>query len=391
VTVDVLVFSSSLGGREPASGEGRLLIVAYALVAGLLLLARRRAPLAVFGALLTHSLLARLIVPASYPTACLLVGLASVAYRRPTRESVPALLGAFLASSFIVHEAVVTETDPALRTGTMLATAGAYLLFDTGAWAVGWWSGRTGRRVAEVEERRSRELEEQRARAEAALAAERGRIARELHDIVAHSVTVMVLQAAGARRVIGRRPDLAVPALTTIEEVGTRAMGELRRLLGVLRESDAAGSAAGTQPLAGLAELARLLDAVGSNGIEAKVEVAGTPQPLDVSVDLAAYRVIQEGLTNVAKHAGPGSTCRVAMDWTVDRLVVTVQDDGAGTAASGADALSTGNGLLGLRERVAIVGGSLSAGPVDAGGFRLQASLPTAIRPPRVADVVGGT
>jgi signal transduction histidine kinase len=339
-------------------------------------LVRRRAPVAAFVGLLAHSLLPPHHHPASHPTACLLLGLGTVAERRPLRDSLPALLATLGTSAFTVREAVLTEADADLRLGTLVAASGAYLVIDTAVWAFGWWSGRSGRRLAEAERRRAAELTSERLRAEEALAAERSRIARELHDIVAHSVTVMVLQAAGARRVIERQPHVAAQALGTIEEIGVRTMDELRRLLGVLRQSGHLAPAAEDEPITGLSHIDQLVDSVCGNGIAVQMDVCGIPESLDASVDLAAYRVVQEGLTNVAKHGDPGTAATVRLGWRTDRLVVTVRDDGAGSRLPGAAYLSTGNGLLGLRERVGIAGGELHTQPLPAGGYLVEAWLP---------------
>jgi signal transduction histidine kinase len=386
VALDAFLFAPTLAGRTPITGPERLILVAYALVAVPLLLVRRRAPVPVFVGLLAHSLLARVLVPLSHPTACLLVGLGSVSERRPIRDSIPALLATLGTSAFTVREAVVTEADRSLRVGTLIAASGAYLVIDSAVWAFGWWLGRTERRLAEGDRRRAADLESERLRAEATLAAERGRIARELHDIVAHSVTVMVLQAAGARRLLERRPDLAAQALGTIEDVGVRTMEELRRLLGVLRQSGHVGPSSGDEPMAGLAQLDDLVQSVRANGIAIRVDVVGEPEPLDASVDLAAYRVVQEGLTNVAKHSGPGTTAIVALAWSPDRLVVTVRDDGAGSGGTRAH-LSTGHGLLGLRERVGIAGGELHTRALEEGGYLVEAWLPLRLAREDGADV----
>lgn len=381
--VDVLVFSTSLGGREPATAAGRLAIISYAAPAAAALLLRHRAPVAVFGVLAGHSVLARLLLPESHPTACLLVGLAAVAQHRPPRVALPALAMALGISALVVQEAVTTEPNAAMRTGTLLATASAYLLIDGVAFATGWWAGRNRRRLEEMEQRGRADLEAQRTRAAEALTAERTRIARELHDIVAHSVTVMVLHAAGARGVLESAPDLAARSLRTVEDVGGQAMDELRRLLGVLRDSGAPGSVMDDPTLAGLAQLDELVDPVARSGVVVQLVRTGTPATLDPSVDLAAYRLIQEGLTNVSKHAGPGTTCVIALAWGSDRLIVSVRDDGAGTVATHAAEISTGHGLLGLRERIAIAGGALRAGR-DSKGYLVEAWLP--LRRPVTAE-----
>ena len=216
--------------------------------------------------------------------------------------------------------------------------------------------------------------------AAAAVDAERLRIARELHDIVAHAVTVMVLQSAGASRMAVKHPELAADAMRTVENIGKQAVAELRRLLEVLRAEDAAAGDAddAVDKIRGTSRLANLDDLVAqirSIGINVAVEVTGTPCDLDPSVDLAAYRVIQEGLTNVNKHAGAGAEARVQLSWKPTELVIAVVDDGQ--VKAGIEHPASGYGLLGLAERVKLVGGRLESGPRPAGGFRVQAVLPT--------------
>ena len=215
--------------------------------------------------------------------------------------------------------------------------------------------------------------------AAAAVDAERLRIARELHDIVAHAVTVMVLQSAGASRIAVKDPELAADAMRTVENTGKQAVAELRRLLEVLRAEDAA-QATPTMPstvrdTSRLANLDDLVAQIRSIGINVAVEVTGTPCDLDPSVDLAAYRVIQEALTNVNKHAGAGAEARVQLSWQPAELIIEVMDDGQ--VKTGIEHPASGYGLLGLAERVKLVGGRLESGPRPAGGFRVHAVLPT--------------
>jgi len=210
--------------------------------------------------------------------------------------------------------------------------------------------------------------------AEHAVSVERLRIARELHDIVAHSVTIMVLHAAGAKRVVRADPDRAVDSLSTIEDAGQQAMGELRRLLALLRESDE-GDDRPEATVPGLAQVEHLLSSVRGSGVSASLEVTGEPRRLDASVDLAAYRLVQEAITNVSKHRGAGARVDVSIEWEPEKVTVAVEDDGIGVRM-GALPSAGGHGLAGLRERIAIAGGDFSAGPTDAGGFRVAARLP---------------
>lgn len=224
---------------------------------------------------------------------------------------------------------------------------------------------------------RSGRLEAQRqreARARQAVIEERARIARELHDVVAHALGIIVIQAGGA----GAVPDLgeaqAKSVLATIERTGRQAFAEMRRLVGVLREGEAAKLA----PQPTIDDLPELASSLAGSGLQVQIEVSGTPQPAPVGVELAAYRVVQEALTNSLKHAQAGAA-RVHLRWLDEALQVEVEDDGPPTNAAqrarpAAD--SGGQGLVGMRERVSIYGGSLQAGPRAEGGFRVSARFP---------------
>jgi signal transduction histidine kinase len=201
-----------------------------------------------------------------------------------------------------------------------------------------------------------------------AVATERTRIARELHDVVAHSMSVMIVQAGAARTVVGRDPEAAQEAIAHVEETGRAGLAEMRRLIGVLTEGDGAVS---TAPMPGLADLDRLLDTVRAAGLSVEVMRTGTPRALPAGADLAAYRVIQESLTNVLKHAGPANA-RVSLDFASDRLTIEVADDGRGRPAEP----GVGHGLIGMRERVGVFGGTLTTGDRPGGGFVVRAEIP---------------
>jgi signal transduction histidine kinase len=226
-------------------------------------------------------------------------------------------------------------------------------------------------RIADAQER-ERVLEADRARA-AALATEqeRARIARELHDVITHNVSVMVVQAGAARKVLHRSPEQATEALLAVEAAGRAAMTELQHAMGLLAPDGEAELA----PQPGLAELGELIERVRATGVRVEVAEAGAPRALDPGSDLAAYRVVQEALTNAAKHAA-GAQARVRIEYTPHDLVVEV-DNGAGRRSAGA-AEGNGRGLMGLRERLAACGGRLQAGPGDDGGFQVRAVIPLA-------------
>jgi signal transduction histidine kinase len=230
---------------------------------------------------------------------------------------------------------------------------------------------------AELEERAARLHREREAQSKAAVAAERARIARELHDVVAHNVSVMVVQADGAAYVLDAAPDQAKQALRTISQTGRLALAEMRRLLGVLRASDDSGSEYLPQP--GVDQLGELIRQVRGAGLPVDFDVKGTARPLSSGVELTAYRVVQEALTNTRKHGGPLASATVRLNYGERELRMLIDDDGHGARQElyqegGADGL--GQGLIGMRERIAMLGGTLDTGPRPGGGFRVSAALP---------------
>jgi signal transduction histidine kinase len=241
------------------------------------------------------------------------------------------------------------------------------VVWITTAWIVGRiirsWRGR-----AVALEHANRVLEEQRElQAQAAVAVERGRIARELHDVIAHNISMIVVQAGAAARVLeGEQPNVR-RALETIETTGRETVDEMRRLLGVLRRADD-GQALAPQP--GLAELGALVAQVREAGLTVDLQIEGTPSPLPPGLDLSAYRIAQEGLTNALKHAG-AARAAVIVTYARDTVEIEIRDDGRG----GLGGSGTGHGLVGMRERVALWGGKLQVGP-EHGGWVVRASLP---------------
>jgi signal transduction histidine kinase len=207
--------------------------------------------------------------------------------------------------------------------------------------------------------------------AELAAAEERARIARELHDVVAHGLSLMVVQAEAAEEVLGARPDAVVGPLHRIQETGRQSLGEMRRLLGVLRSGDTAEP---TTPQPSLARLPELADEAGAAGLPVEVRVDGEERELPLGIQLTAYRIVQEALTNARRHArATGATVRMTYLPTAVRVEVT--DDGQGSGDSPAGG-RPGHGLIGMRERAALYGGTLSAGPGADGGFSVVAELP---------------
>lgn len=251
--------------------------------------------------------------------------------------------------------------------------------------ATSWVCGdlaRTRRQFYEELADRAYRLEREReALDRAILAEERARIARELHDVVAHHVSVMVVQADGAAYAVAKDPEQATEALRTISRTGREAMRELRNLLGVLRADDQPDQARSPQP--GLDGIENLVDQIQAAGVRVTYSVAGRPRPVSTGVSLAAYRVVQESLTNVLKHAGPGAQATVRIGWSRDRLCIDVTDDGGRKQRAATDNGQLldqpgGHGIIGMRERVTAVGGTLRAGARPGGGYQVTASLPVA-------------
>jgi signal transduction histidine kinase len=220
--------------------------------------------------------------------------------------------------------------------------------------------------------------------AQAAVAAERARIARELHDVVAHAVSVMVVQAGAAEQVVDDDPAQARQALAAIRSTGSEALAEMRRLVGILRDRDgtddpgAAGTAGDLSPQPGVAGVPALVEQARSGGLTAVLTVEGEQRPLPAGLDLTAYRFVQEGLTNARRHAAAGRV-DVLLRYGCDRIDLEVRDDGRGAAV-----LAPGNGLVGMRERVALYGGRLQTRTAPGQGFVVAASLPVAVDAPPV-------
>ncbi len=238
-----------------------------------------------------------------------------------------------------------------------------------------------GRRVLEGEDARTRDLEAERERfarathareqqARLAEAATRTMIARELHDVVAHSLSIMIIQAEGGRAIARKNPDAATAALDTIADVGRESLHEMRRIVGVLR----GGTPADYAPAPTLADIP---DLVARTSDRATLTVTGEPQHRTPALELTLYRVVQEALTNFLKHAGPNAHAGVALTYTATRMSAEITDDGRGLPPDADAPEAGGNGLRGMAERVASMGGVLEAGPrADGPGFRVSASLP---------------
>ncbi|MGY1824080.1 sensor histidine kinase [Geodermatophilus sp. SYSU D00079] len=351
---------------------------ATALVVGTLLVAplawRRRRPVRAAGVVIAAGLLELVVVEdflAANVAALLTVyALAAYAPRWAGRAGLAVgLLGAVLAA---LRYFSLGASD------ALLPTAGSIGVAVVAAWALGDLRRARVRRLGDLRERaRLLELERDQEMRLAATA-ERARIAREMHDVVAHSLSVVIAQADGGRYAGRSDPAAATTALEAIAATGRQALSDMRGLLGVLREDG--GEAYAPQP--DVAAIPGLVADVRTSGLDVDLLVEGSPRDLPAGPQLAAYRIVQESLTNVLKHAGPASRAWVRLHWRPDALELSVLDDGRGASAAvmqeggGSAADGRGQGVLGMRERAQLHGGRLDAGPRPGGGFGVHAVLP---------------
>jgi len=352
----------------------RALNAALIVVIALPVVWRRRAPLAAFAiyGVAGSAWLAAVYGPhANLPLEPFLVLLiliySAATYVAPGKDlAVLAVLGVVVLSEvvlFLVGRKSVGNAVPGL-------------LFMAFAYSVGRGLRRKQVQTAALE-RRAVEADAEAGRlAIAAVAEERDRIARELHDVIAHAVSVMVVQAGGGQRLLATDGAAAGEAFETIRRTGAEALDELRRLLGLLREPRTGDG--GTAPQPRLSRLDGLLDDARSAGLAVRCTVHGGPRRVPDGVDLAAYRIVQEALTNVRRHAG-GAAATVTIEYLPRELLVTVEDDGP--PAPHPNRANGGHGLVGMRERVAIYGGTLEAAPRAGGGFLVRARMPLPAEP----------
>jgi signal transduction histidine kinase len=348
--------------------------------------------------------------PAWYPSVWLLAGVALMAAPLAIRRVYPATACAIIFAAAIslphqvppvafgaailaVYSAVVYSPHRELALGVALAGAVATvarfpgrlphiperytaLIVVVPTIAAGLGMREWRRRAGDSAARLRKVHAEHEAATRRAIEVERARIASELHDVVTHNVSVMMVQAGAARKVLGSpRQDaagLAEDALLAVEASGRAAMGELRNLLSLLAPAGGGSDDAPLTPQPGLADVSALVERVSAAGLPVDLHSSMPPGGLPPGLDLAVYRVVQEGLTNVLRHAG-GAPTVVRISGRLEQLVITVSDDGSGTSGGGAE---PGRGLLGLRERVALYGGAVDAGPRPGGGWRLRATIP---------------
>lgn len=371
---DALIVVAAFGGalelvlsRDAPDAPSLPLALSVSIEAGLtlILLARRRFPFAapagtmlagavlsfVDGALITFSFAGFLAALA----AAFLLGML------PDRRQ--ALIGLAIT---VIAIMVVVGNEPNRESADILFTP---LLF-LAVWLAGFGLGRKLEQAQAAQDRAARMELHREAEARAAVAEERARIARELHDVVGHSVSVMTVQASGVRRLLKPDQDREREALLIVEQAGREALAEMRRLVGVLRRPEEAPALA---PQPSLQHLDRLIEQARDAGLPVDVLIEGDATELPAGIDLTAYRLVQEALTNAIKHA-KATRAEVVVRYGPDTLELLVSDDGRGSSDASSD--GGGHGLVGMRERVAVYGGELAAGARPEGGYALHARLP---------------
>ncbi|NUR62428.1 MAG: sensor histidine kinase [Catenulispora sp.] len=386
----------SLLARDGSTDLNRLLTAPLVVAIAVPLVFRRRWPIGVYVVASSAAFLGFFAgkVAFNIVDAAFLIYLYTMAAYRPRRWSIPAMLltitGALIQLQLVqayddqvdcdnlpVEQRSACHTHPGdFTTHTQFnwVTFGVVAVLVSGLIALFWVMGDSMRYRREyyvrLEDRAERLERERDAQAQIAAASERARIARELHDVVAHNVSVMVVQADGATYALDQDPEAARKALLAISQTGRTALTEMRRMLGVLRSADDAGTYA---PQPGIEQLGDLLEQVRSTGLPVTLTVEGVPWEMPTGLALAVYRIVQESLTNTRKHGGPEVRASVGLIYTDDSLLLRIVDNGRGASAP-TDGL--GHGLVGMRERVSVFGGTLVAGPHVSGGYAVEAILP---------------
>ena len=360
--VDVAVYAHTSGGESGPLWFDVLAVCFFTLP----LLARRHHPVGALVVPACSIAIASLVDSGlvKHPFVSFLIGL-TICFRfgmRPARRS------SVLGLAFVIGVAAIVELT-ASKDGGFGSFAWDAIIFTIG-WIIGFAVGEKFREVDEAKERAARAEREREQRARRAVADERARIARELHDVVGHSVSVMTVQASAVRMRLEDDQGQVREALEVVERTGREALAEMRRMVGVLRHPEEAPALA---PQPSLEQLERLVEHTREAGLPVELRIEGDPVPLPAGIDLTAYRLVQEGLTNAIKHAG-AKRAEVLVRYADGKVELTVSDDGSGTG----DGDGGGHGLVGMRERVSVYGGDLEAGPQPEGGFRLRAILPVA-------------
>jgi signal transduction histidine kinase len=355
-------------GRDQTNGpEGPLWFDIAAMLAIVLpLLARRRfpfgAPAAVGVAAAATSFIDKTVVP--FDGVAFMVGCAALFLVGSLRDRAQAVAGLAVAEGVL---AIVVHNAPTGGVGNFIVGS----IIFTIVWAFAFGVGRKSVEADEAKGRAVRAEREREERARAAVAEERARIARELHDVVGHSVSVMTVQASGVRRLLHPEQEREREALLVVERTGREALAEMRRMVGVLRRPEEAPALA---PQPSLVHVERLVDQAREAGLPVELRIQGDAIQLPAGVDLTAYRLVQEGLTNALKHAR-ATRADVLVAYRDGEIEVTVSDNGRGVGNGDGG----GHGLVGMRERVSVYGGELDAGPQPTGGYRLRARLPVAL------------
>jgi signal transduction histidine kinase len=336
------------------------------IVSGLVLVVRRRWPVAVFVTTVACSVL---YYTAGYPDGPGWIGLFVAIY------TVTALGDGHRSLQIVAAGKVVLITVWLVTAELQPFNAAGWVFFRIGAAVMVAALGESvrTRRVlaAEAQERAERAEQTKEEEARRRVDAERLRIAREVHDTVAHAIAVINVQAGVTAHVLDKRPDRARETLLVIEQTSARALGELRSTLGMLRDAGDDRRA----PTPGLNQVEELVGLAREAGLDVKLEVASPPVELPAATDQAAYRILQESITNAIRHAGPARVV-VTITYGPSNLDLLVADDGHGPRDAGRGAGDAGRGIVGMRERAALLGGELTAGPGSGGGFRVRARLP---------------
>jgi len=359
-----------------SSDSPRALAVVAALVATIPLLLRRRFPFGAPAFLFAGLALVSLVSPAAVygGTSFTLFALMLAFWAAGAQhERQPAVAGAAIGLAAVVVILATGGRGGVVRTGDAELSLFIWSLIAVGLPLGAFALGARAQRAAELQERTDRLEREREQRTQAAVAAERARIARDLHDVIAHSVTVMTIQGGAARLQLDNDPDRARAPLLVVEETGRQALADLRRLVGIVELGQDHEPVLALAPQPGLADLPALVAQLRRAGLPTDLAVEGESEPLTPGVELAAYRIAQEALTNTLKHAGP-ARAQVTVRYEPECLRLEITDDGRGGATRGPG----GHGLVGMRERVALYGGTLEVGARPAGGFGVCARLPVA-------------
>jgi signal transduction histidine kinase len=364
VLVTLLAGAAALPSLFHDNGHPSPAAVVVVLLIAMPLLVRRIWPVAVFGCILAAAICAGLWDLRAIDGLALLIALYTVAATRPRRDA--------LVSAAALEVAMITA---------VIALAGGDWWYDAiflsgmvaAALGLGLYAATRRAYLAELHDRAERLERERDQQGALAAAAERARIAREMHDIVAHHLTVMVTLSEAAVAASAASPERATDVMRTVSSTGRRALADTRRLLGVLRQQPGDDAAEAREPVPDLAQLDGLIERVRAAGLATTLEVHGSAPEVPPGVQLTVYRLVQEALTNTLKHGGDGARARVRLRYLPGELRVDVDDDGAGTAAPAP--ASAGSGLAGMRERVRAYGGSVRAGPGPSTGWTVSARL----------------